>query len=64
MIERRTNSLFTFYTQSALHYRIAEMKRAFKDKDKYRDVSEFLVHNIRKLKIRAAFEEGGLQKAQ
>jgi hypothetical protein len=40
------------------------MKRAFKDKDKYRDVSEFLVHNIRKLKIRAAFEEGGLQKAQ
>jgi hypothetical protein len=39
------------------------MKELFKGKNELKEVSDFLIHNIRKLKIRAAFEEGGLMKA-
>jgi hypothetical protein len=63
LIERRRKYLFTFFTESALHYHVKKMKKLYKGKNELKEVSEFLIHNIRKFKIRAAFEEGGLAKA-
>lgn len=39
------------------------MKNTFKNKPKLKDIADFLIHNIRKLKIRDAFEKGGLKEA-
>jgi hypothetical protein len=39
------------------------MKEAYVGNPEYRDLAHFLVHNIRTLKIRSAFEEGGIEYA-
>lgn len=39
------------------------MRKEFKSFE-LKEISDFLIHNIRKLKIRAAYEEGGINKAK
>lgn len=62
LIDRRETCLFTFFTDSAIRYHVSKIKNTFSKHIK--DIAVFLIHNIRKMKIRAAYEQGGLEKAR
>lgn len=61
IFDRRKNNLFTFYSQTSLHAHIKKMKAHFVD---IPNMSTFIVHNIRALRIRDVYNKQGLEAAQ
>lgn len=54
IFDRRKNNLFTFYSQTSLHAHIKKMKAIFAD---IPNMSTFIVHNIRALRIRDVYNK-------